>query len=481
MLKFINDILVSFRECFSRKATFGWFVVIVCGIIVATDHLGVTSIMRGLLLVPHHYDNLIGFFRSGGWNLESLFSTWCKIVEQTAPLYKHNGRIILIADGVKQSKEGRRMPGVKRHRQESGNASKSDYIWGHLFGSVGVIIEKEGKRFCLPLIQMIQDGVKRITSWGADAGSAERQDSHVVESIKLAYRASTRFCSNAILLLDAYYLSVPALEKLEELNLSGKILHIVTRAKSNCRAYEIPKPNTGNRGRPRKKGESVKLINLFETMKEKFVSATVMLYDKQQEVRYCCVDLLWGKQLYKLLRFVLIEYNGTKTILVTTDLTMNPLDVILLYGKRFTIESMFREMKQVVYAFCYRFWSKHMPKLNRYKKKTEPDLTEKITDEKSQKRIQLALKAIEGFVFCACTSIGILQMTALHFSGTSEFDKLRYMRTVRNAVPSEATTADLINKKFFYLLQKQPDLDISQIISEKQVDFVADIDTFDAA
>ena len=127
----------------------------------------------------------------------------------------------------------------------------------------------------------------------------------------------------------------------------------------------------------------------------------------------------------------------------------NLIDVILLYGKRFTIESMFREMKQVVYAFCYRFWSKHMPKLNRYKKKTEPDLTEKITDKKSQKRIQLALKAIEGFVFCACISIGILQMTALRFSGTSEFDKLRYMRTVRNAVPSEATIADLIKKKFF--------------------------------
>ncbi|MFB6367636.1 hypothetical protein ACFCP7_27045 [Paenibacillus elgii] len=40
-----------------------------------------------------------------------------------------------------------------------------------------------------------------------------------------------------------------------------------------------------------------------------------------------------------------------------------------MYGYRFKIECTFREMKQVIGAFGYRFWSKSMPKLKRYLRK----------------------------------------------------------------------------------------------------------------
>ncbi|MCF2941945.1 hypothetical protein L1N85_26885 [Paenibacillus alkaliterrae] len=40
---------------------------------------------------------------------------------------------------MKQTKEARWMPGVKKLHQESENSSKSDYIFGHLFGAVGFL------------------------------------------------------------------------------------------------------------------------------------------------------------------------------------------------------------------------------------------------------------------------------------------------------------------------------------------------------
>lgn len=443
---------------------------------VRTDHLGVTSIIRGLFLSVD-YMGLIGFFRSSAWTLEALTAKWCKLVKENAPLVKHGDAVVIIGDGVKQSKEGRRMPGVKRHHQESENSSKAGYIWGHLFGGVGILAEKAGKCFCIPLSLMLHDGVKSIFGWDEPE---IRQSSHVGEMIKLAYKTAVHF-GKAVLLLDRLYLTVPALRTLEELNADGQVMHIVTKAKRNCVAYQLPEIILGRRGRPRKKGAAVKLFDQFMTEIERFNTTEIRLYGKLEQVRYYCADLLWGQGLYKMLRFVLVEYNNTRTVLVSTDLTLLPLDIIKLYGKRFCIEVMFREMKQVICAFGYRFWSKHMPKLNRFKKKTDPDPVEQVINQQDRKRIKLTVKAIEGFMFCSIVATGLLQMTALRFSGTDELANLRFLRTYRNIIASEATVADFLRKNFFRLLQCHPDLPLNQIISAKQFVILGDTCSHDVA
>jgi hypothetical protein len=463
MMKLINDVLMDFRSCFSRKAAFQWFVVIVAGLLVRTDHLGVTSIIRGLFLAPD-YMGLIGFFRSGAWVLETLTAKWCALVKKYAPLVKQGDAVIIVGDGVKQAKEGRRMPGVKRQHQESEDSSKPEYMWGHLFGGVGILAGVAGKLFCLPLAMRIQGGVKAI--FGLEQ-QPERQTSHVTEMIRLAYETARHF-GKAILLLDRLFLTVPALLMLDTLNASGQILQIVTKAKRNCVAYYPPEVKEKRRGRPRKKGAAVKLFDLFELESERFLSAEVSLYGRLEKVRYHCVDLLWGQGLYKKLRFVLVEYNNMKTILVSTDFSLEPLDIIQLYSRRFSVETMFREMKQVICAFGYRFWSKYMPKLNRFRKKTDPDPLEQITSQRARKRIRLAVKATEGFMLCAVVATGLLQLISLRFSGSDELNNLRFMRTYRSAIVSEATTADFLRKNFFHLLLRQPDLGINQIISAKQ-------------
>ena len=461
MMKFLNDVLMDFRGCFSRKAAFQWFVVIVAGLLVRTDHLGVTSIIRGLLLAPD-YMGLIGFFRSSAWTLEKLTAKWCALVMQYAPLVKQGDAVILVGDGVKQAKEGRRMPGVKRQHQESEDSSKPEYMWGHLFGGVGILAGAAGKLFCLPLALRIQDGVKAIFGWDKQP---KRQESHVCEMIRLAYETAVHF-GKAILLLDRLFLTVPALLILDTLNASGQTLQIVTKAKRNCIAYHPPEAKTGRRGRPRKKGAAVKVFELFGS--ENFLSAEITLYGKLEQVRYHCTDLLWGQGLYKKLRFVLVEYNNIKTVLVSSDLSLEPLGIIKLYSRRFGVETMFREMKQVICAFGYRFWSKYMPKLNRFRKKTDLESLEQVTDKHAQKRIRLAVKAIEGFMCCSVIATGLLQMVSLRFSGSDEVQNLRYMRTYRNSFISEATAADFLRKNFFCFLHLQPNLGINQIISAKQ-------------
>lgn len=50
MLNIIEKILCHFESCFSRKAAFRWFVIIITGLMLRSDKLGVTSILRDLPL-----------------------------------------------------------------------------------------------------------------------------------------------------------------------------------------------------------------------------------------------------------------------------------------------------------------------------------------------------------------------------------------------------------------------------------------------
>lgn len=464
MLKYIDSILCQFRSCFSRKATFQWFIVIIVGLILRSDHLGITSIIRGLSLSARSYETLIHFFRSSAWSLESLRRTWLQVVQRVAPLYSLNGAVILIGDGMKQSKEARRMPAVKKLHQESENSSKAEYIFGHMFGAIGILMGTHHKWFCLPLFINLQDGVKSIFAWDK---TKERQGSHVVQIIEQGLSATKAF-GKAILLLDRLFLSVPALKRWKEGNQSPNIsMHLVTQAKANAVAYERPE-NKKRRGRPPKKGVKVKLKELFETRASEFETTTVMMYGKEEEIRYLCLDLLWGQGLYQIMRFVLVRWDNRMSIFVSTDLTMAATDIIGLYGHRFKIECMFREMKQAIGAFCYHFWSKSMPKLNRYLKKGAAHPIEQVTDEKERTQIQLTVKAIEGYVMCCCIAMGLVQLISIHYSAGRLNLPFRYLRTPSKNVASEATVMSYLRTSIFRMFARNGHLAITQIIQSKQ-------------
>ncbi|ETT49749.1 hypothetical protein C162_12713 [Paenibacillus sp. FSL R7-269] len=350
MLKYLNELLLPFRTCFSRQATFEWLVVIVIGFMLRSDHLGVTSIIRDLSLPSQRYEILIHFFRSSAWSLSSLQQTWLRVVRRSAPLLLVDHRVVLVGDGMKQTKEARRMPGVKKLHQESENVSKGEYIFGHLFGAIGILAGTPRKWFCLPLFINLQDGIQTILNWKKTEDETQTP-SHVVQMIEQGFEAAKAF-GQALLLLDRYFLSVPALQQLQACHLNSEVqMYLVTKAKSNVVAYERPPAKKP----PPKKGESVKLKELFSNRAADFQTASVSLYGKEKRIEFFCLNLLWGQGWYQELRFVLVVHEGRHSILVSTDLTLAATDIIRLYGYRFKNEPMFREMKQVIGAFATDF------------------------------------------------------------------------------------------------------------------------------
>jgi hypothetical protein len=212
----------------------------------------------------------------------------------------------------------------------------------------------------------------------------------------------------------------------------------------------------------------VKLKKLFEEREADFVTAEVTMYGEQQQVEYLRLDLLWGIKLYKKLRFVLVKSGRGQAILVSTDLSLSPELIIEAYAHRFKIESMFREFKHQLGGLGYHFWTKAVHKLNRYKKKSEPDALALVTDEKSRKRILMTVEATERFVFFSCVAMGLVQMMALTPSIAEQAQKARYLRTQTPGKVSEATILTYLAKNFYRLLLFRPDSGLSRIIRDAQ-------------
>ncbi len=116
----------------SRKTTFFWLVTVLMGFTIKFDMLGVTSIARGVGLLPNYYTCMLHFFNSYAVDLKMLQQLWVQLVlSQFSSIVRINGRVVIVGDGIKIGKEGKKMPGVKLLHQDSASNSKAEYIMGH--------------------------------------------------------------------------------------------------------------------------------------------------------------------------------------------------------------------------------------------------------------------------------------------------------------------------------------------------------------
>jgi len=81
---------------------------------------------------------------------------------------KIDERSILIGDHIKVGKEARYMPAVKKLHQDSENVGKSEYIFGHQFGMIGILAEGPTTQ-CVPLNIDLHDGIDEIKALKNDS------------------------------------------------------------------------------------------------------------------------------------------------------------------------------------------------------------------------------------------------------------------------------------------------------------------------
>jgi hypothetical protein len=267
-----------------------------------------------------------------------------------------------------------------------------------------------------------------------------------------------------LLVLDAYFSVGAVFLILKALtDKTGKrLLHLVTRAKSNVVGYEDPPPKTGKRGAPRKYGAKIKLAELFKSRRDQFQETTMEIYTEQKTILFLCLDLIW-RPIKEKVRFVLVIDGGETFVLMSSDLNLSGLDIIRAYSYRFKIEVNFKVLKYLTGAFFYHFWTRVWPDIAN---RNEADLSS-CTESRSKKLIAQTTDAIEGFVNFGCIATGILQIMSLNFHQSVWRQYRGWLRTRTSAIPSEETVRSVIQQEFFHNFRIFSNTAIYRIIMSK--------------
>ncbi len=432
--------LQSFRPCCGRSVTFLWMAVVLAAFCLRPDLAGVTSLVRSLGLSDGSYFCLLHFFHSAALPVEALSSTWLQIVWRlfSRRIVRIGSRPVVLVDGLKRPKEGRKMPAVKSLHQEPSCNAKAPFIMGHSCQAVALLIQAGGLFLGVPIAARIHEGLV----WSnRDRRTLLSKLSHLLLGLN--------WTESLTVVADAYYAAGHFARSLLQ---HGH--HLVTRVRSNGVAFfPASRSKEKRRGRPRAYGAKTKLRHWFR-LKARFQSARLPLYGQRQTtVRYYSRDLLW-RPLGQPVRFVwVIHPQCGRLILLCTDLALDALDIIRLYSWRFKIEAGFWQAIHTVGAYAYHFWMRAMTPIRR--RSGNQHLHRKSKGYRQQVRRKFA--AYERHIQLGLIAQGLLQYLAVTFRHAAWHSFNSYIRTAHTeAAPSEWVVTHALRNTWGYFLRVSP-------------------------
>lgn len=439
------------RGACARNRTFLWMCVVLAGFCVREDLWGVTSLVRALGLKAVCYDRLLDFFHSPALNVETLTRRWVALVLRLHPgLVTCNGRHVLVGDGIKIGKAGKKMPGVKRLHQQSESNTKPEYILGHSCQAVGILAQGLASVAALPLAARIHEGVV-----------FSNRDRRTLLDKMIALLASLGLDTSYYFVADAYYASCKIVQPL-----LGLGHHLVTRVRNNAVGY-VPaqRPERPKRGRPKLYGKKIPLKSLFGQTGAMQTLESPVYGESGIQLSVWTADLLW-RPVGILVRFVAVLHpTRGRLILMTTDLALSPRDVIRLYGYRFKIELSFKNALHVTGAFLYHFWMARMTPITR--KGRDQYLHRKSAFYRDA--VRRKLDAYHRFMQLGLIAQGIMLALATTVPQLVWASFGSWLRTIRTGIiPSEAVVASALRNTLpHFLADNSPAPDLAKFIQQR--------------
>ena len=439
------------KDACARNRTFLWMCVVLMAFCVRGDLWGVTSFIRALGLDPLCYDRILDFFHSPALDIQMLMRLWVDLVVSVHPgLVECNGRPVVLVDGLKVARAGKKMPGVKRLHQESESNTKPTFIMGHSCQAAAILVKGLNSVMALPLAARIHEG----------AVFSNRDKRTLLDKMVLLLM-DLKMKRPFTLVADAYYASKKVITPLLK-----KGCHLVTRVRQTAVGYlPAPIPEKKPKGRPKKYGEKVPIKSLFERDDLKQSIPSPVYGEQNVSIDFWSLDLLW-RPVGILVRFVAVSHpTRGRILLLSTDLTLAPIDILRLYSYRFKIEVSFKSAIHVLGAFAYHFWMAQMTPITR--NAGNQYLHRKSKEYRDAVRRKLA--AYHRYIQLGIIAQGILVALATTVPHLVWSSYGSWLRTVRPGLcPSEATTASALQNMLPHFLgANSPDPDLAKFVQER--------------
>ena len=272
-----------------------------------------------------HWTSYYKWLQKGKWSWVKLGTQMAKMLIDFFPKQQR----FLVIDDTIIYRNSKKAPGSKIHHEHGAKTNRPKYVRGQNWVSLASVVSRGLSSAAIPLLFRLMR-VNGNTS-KLDAAKA------LIRAI-LPVFASENVC----LLIDSWYM-----RRILILYALNNGIHVIGQVRKDTALYDIPE-RTGKRGRPRKYGDKY-TSERIELLTEK--TERCFIYGKWQWVHYKTViakaRFLKGEKVRAVWTY-LVDENGIITkerLILATDITLTPLVIISAYAKRWSIETMFAQIK----------------------------------------------------------------------------------------------------------------------------------------
>lgn len=269
--------------------------------------------------------------------------------------------VLLIIDDSPSKHQGPKIEGAGYHHNPTPSKTDATYLYGHNWVNIAQVVKDgQGGVKSIPINVQIY-----IRDLDLKKLSPEQQQKHpfktkneIAANMLEEYDKQTKGRNFRLeVAFDGAYTNEILIGKATSLG-----FHCFGRLRKDAKVFSLPpQQEKRGRGRPKKYGERFYLSATADCECCPWTSTNVLLYEKKCELEYisfeCTSELTRGKPILVVLsRYIEIQKmpNGKthKKVsdwvpLMTTKLSATPEEVIETYGCRFSIEEMFKDLKEV--------------------------------------------------------------------------------------------------------------------------------------
>ena len=299
-----------------------------------------------VIAMRNHWTSYYKWLQAGKWSWLGLARQFVRLVlKVVSPEVVH-----LVVDDTVVLRASKKAPGSQIHHQHGNKPNLAQYVRGQCWVSLAWVVRRGRGCVALPLLS-------RLVPTAGNSGKLVASQVLIRSVCQLLAGQTVR------VLADSWYMRRSFIE-----SMLGRGFHVIGQVRIDTRLYDVPaKRRPGQRGRPRKYGDKYTAKRIAHL---KRTEATLWLHGREQGVRYRSKVLKARFLDGRLVRVVWCEYQDGKgqwkkpRLLLSTDTHLSPEQVIEIYGQRWSIESMFHQLKQG--WGLKEAWQQHRQTLHRW-------------------------------------------------------------------------------------------------------------------
>ena len=287
----------------------------------------------------------IGSFGRYGNKLEdsvaNFLSEYCDILKKAKMLY-------FVIDDTPTKRTGPKIEGANYQHNPTPSKTDAKLYYGHSWVVLAIVVYHPRWGFiALPLRHILyirECDVKKLSPKQQEEHPFRTKLTMATELIQWASEQFSHLNKEMVLLIDGGYTSNEVIAAAKKAKMK-----VITRLRKDSAIFTVPEPPKQKRpGRPKKYGDRKEISVWEHSVDDPWCGAVCSLYGKETEVEYkaaVVTSRLTDGEPFKLV--MSRREEGQNVLFFCSDVNESPEEIIKAYSLRFSIEEMFKDLKEV--------------------------------------------------------------------------------------------------------------------------------------